>query len=102
MIVDPAKGDLYEVINILVFNCRIMIAMDLNDFIKHFAEQLEDTDACDIKADTVFKDLDEWSSLMALSIIAMVDEEYDVRIKGDDIRQATTIEDLYNVVKSRK
>lgn len=79
-----------------------MKAMELNDFIKNFAEQLEDTDASEIKADTVFKDLDEWSSLMALSIIAIVDEEYDVRIKGDDIRRAVTIEDLFNIIKSRQ
>ena len=52
-------------------------------------------------ASTVFKDLDEWSSLIALSIIAMVDEEYDVALKGDDIRNATTIEDLFNVVQSK-
>ena len=48
-----------------------------------------------------FKALDEWSSLVALSIIAMVDEEYDVTIKGDDIRNSKTIEDLFNVVASK-
>ena len=76
--------------------------MELKDFIENFAAQFEETDANVFKADTEFKNLDEWSSLMALSIIAMVDEEYDVRIKGDDIRSATTIEDLFNVIKSKK
>lgn len=75
--------------------------MELKDFIEHFAEQFDDTDASEFQADTVFKDLDEWSSLIALSIIAMVDEEYDITIKGDDIRNSSTIEDLFNVVKSR-
>ena len=51
--------------------------MDINEFIEHFAEQFEETDAAEFKADTKFHDLDEWSSLMALNIIAMVDEEYD-------------------------
>ena len=50
---------------------------------------------------TVFKELDEWSSLIALSVIAMVDEEYDVTLKGNDVKSASTIEDLFNVVKSR-
>jgi len=36
-----------------------------------------------------------------LSVIAMVDEEYDVTIKGDDIRNSSTIEDLFNIVKSK-
>ena len=75
--------------------------MELNEFVENFAEQFDDTDASEIKAETVFKELEEWSSLIALSVIAMVDEEYDVTIKGDDIRNSNTIEDLYNVVKSR-
>ena len=75
--------------------------MELNDFILHFAEQFDDTDASEIKADTVFKDLDEWSSLIALSVIAMVDEEYDVALKGEDIRNSNTIEDLFNIVKGQ-
>ena len=75
--------------------------MELKEFIENFANQFDDTDPSEIKADTVFKELDEWSSLIALSVIAMVDEEYDVALKGDDIRTAVTIEDLYNVVKAK-
>ena len=76
--------------------------MELNSFIEHFAEQFDETDASEFKAETVFKDLDEWSSLIALSIIAMVDEEYDVTIKGDDIRNSNTVEDLFNAVKAKE
>ncbi len=75
--------------------------MQLKDFIEKFAEQFDDTEASEFKADTEFKALDEWSSLMALSIIAMVDDEYDITLKGDDIRNAETIEDLFNTVKSK-
>jgi acyl carrier protein len=71
-------------------------------FIKHFAAQFDDTEVGEFTATTVFKDLEEWSSLMALSVIAMADEEYGVKIKGEDIRNAKTIEDLYNVVKSKQ
>lgn len=75
--------------------------MELKEFIENFANQFDDTDASEIKAETVYKELDEWSSLLALSVIAMVDEEYDVALKGDDIRSAQTVEDLYNLVKER-
>lgn len=75
--------------------------MELKDFIENFANQFDDTDASEIKAETVFKELDEWSSLIALSVIAMVDEEYDVTIKGDDIRNSNTVEDLFNAVKAK-
>ena len=75
--------------------------MELNEFVAYFAEQFEDTDVNEIQATTVFKDLDEWSSLVALSVIAMVDEEYNVSIKGEDIRNSNTIEDLFNAVKAK-
>ena len=75
--------------------------MSIKDFIENFANQFDDTDASEFKGETVFKELDEWSSLIALSVIAMVDEEYEVTIKGDDIRYSNTIEDLFNIVKSR-
>ena len=75
--------------------------MELKDFIENFASQFEETDASAITAETKFRELDEWSSLTALSMIAMVNEEYDVQLKGDDMRSAKTIEDLYNIVKSR-
>lgn len=76
--------------------------MELEKFIKNFAQQFDETEEGVFAADTVFKELDEWSSILALSIIAMVDEEYDVRIKGDDIRSSESIEELFNIVKSRK
>ncbi len=75
--------------------------MELKDFVENFANQFDDTDASEIKAETVFKELDEWSSLIALSVIAMVDEEYDITIKGDDIRNSNTVEDLFNAVKAK-
>ena len=75
--------------------------MDIKEFIEHFAEQFDDADSNVFTPETVFHDLDDYTSLIALSIIAMVDEEYDVTIKGDDIRNSNTIEDLFNTVKSK-
>lgn len=75
--------------------------MEINEFVENFANQFDETDPSEIKAETVFKELDEWSSLIALSVIAMVDEEYDVTIKGDDIRNSRTVEDLFNAVKAK-
>lgn len=74
----------------------------MNEFIAKFAEAIEIDDASVLNGETEFKLLDEWSSLSALSIIAMVDEEYDVEINGQDIRNSETIADLFNLVNSRK
>ena len=70
----------------------------LEEFVALFAEQFEDTDSSEITADKNFRDLDEWSSLIALSLIAMVDEEFDVILTGDDVRGSVTVEDLYKAV----
>lgn len=75
--------------------------MELQEFIANFAAQMDETDPSEITASTAFHDLDEWSSLSALSIIAMVDEEYDVTLRGDDMKNAVTVEDLFNTVKSK-
>lgn len=73
----------------------------MEKFIELFAEQFEETPIEVFKGDTVYKDLEEWSSLTALAIISMIDEEYDVVLRGDDIRDARTLEDLYKIVESR-
>ena len=75
--------------------------MDLQEFVAHFAEQFEETDASVFTPQTRYHELEEWSSLIGLSIIAMVDEEYDVAIKGNDVKSSVTIEDLFNIVKER-
>jgi len=75
--------------------------MEIKEFIENFAAQFDETDAATLSEGTEFKTLKEWSSLIALSIIAMADEEYGVTLKGDDIRGASTIGDLFNIVKSR-
>lgn len=70
----------------------------LEEFVELFAEQFDDTDASEITASTVFHDLDEWSSLIGLSVIAFIDDEFDVVVKGDELRAAVTVEDVYNLV----
>ncbi len=75
--------------------------MELDKFIEQFAEQFDDLNPSTLSRSTVFHELEGYSSLVALSIIAMVDEEYDVSLKGDEMRKAVTIEDLFNIVKSK-
>ena len=76
--------------------------MNQEEFIRLFAEQFDDTEEDAFTPETEFRQLDEWDSMVALMVIAMVDEEYNVKISGDDIRNSTTIADLMEVVKSKK
>lgn len=72
--------------------------MTIEDFIQNFADQLDDTDAAVLTPETEFRNLDDWSSLAALSIIAMVDDEYGVSIASDAFKASKTIQDLYNQI----
>ena len=74
----------------------------MNNFIEKFKLWLEDTDLNTVDGDTVFKDLDEWDSLLALSLITLIDEEYKVKITGEEIRNSSSINDLYAVINIKK
>jgi len=71
--------------------------MELDDFVKKVAEQYEDAEDVVFKPETEYKKLEQWSSITALSIIAMIDEEYGKSIKGNDIQNSNTLEELYKV-----
>ena len=75
--------------------------MNLDEFVKAFAAEFDETPEDQFKADTEFKSLEEWSSLTALSIIAMIDEQMDKTVTGADIRASKTIEDLFNLANSK-
>lgn len=75
--------------------------MTLDEFVQKFAEEFDETPVENFNASTEYKKIEEWSSLVALSIISMVDEEYDKQITGADLRNMNTIEELYNYVESK-
>jgi acyl carrier protein len=76
--------------------------MEISTFLEKFTDLLEDTDVTLIKQETVFRDLDEWDSLTALSLIAMADEEYSVKLTGDDIKSANTLNDIFETIKNKR
>ena len=75
--------------------------MDKNQFLQSFAEQFDETDPSTITMDARFKEIDEWSSMVALMIIAMVDENYNKKITGADLREANTIEQLFERINAK-
>ena len=73
--------------------------MELNDFIADFADQFDDTEASEITPDCEFHDLEEWSSITGMSVIALAKVQYGKTITGPEIRQCDTVEDLFNLIK---
>jgi acyl carrier protein len=75
--------------------------MDKSQFLQSFAEQFDETDPTTVTLDTKFKEIGEWSSMVALMVIAMVDENYNKKITGADLREADTIEQLFDRVNAK-
>ena len=75
--------------------------MTLDEFVKAFAAEFDDTPKEQFTPATNYKELDEWGSLVALSIISMVDDEMDKRLTGADLRSCSSIEELFNLVEAK-
>ncbi|MBR3443802.1 MAG: acyl carrier protein [Bacteroidaceae bacterium] len=75
--------------------------MDLQEFVANFADQFDETEHNEIMASTKFHDIEEWSSLTAMGVIAMVRTMYGKAITGRDIRTCVTVEDLFDLVQSK-
>lgn len=75
--------------------------MTLDEFVKAFAAEFDDTPEDQITPSTKYRELEEWGSLTALSIISMIDDECDVVVTGAELRSCTTIEEIYNLIQSK-
>ena len=75
--------------------------MEINDFLKSFADQFDDTDASEIQANTEFHELEEWDSLIALAVLNMSEKKYGKKITFDEMKKCVTVEDLFNVISAK-
>ena len=75
--------------------------MEMKEFLVNLAEQFDDTDASEITVDCHFRELEEYSSLVGMSIIAMAKTQYGKAITGADIRTCTSVEDLFNLINNK-
>ncbi len=75
--------------------------MEIEEFLVCFADQFDDTDASEIQADTEYQELEEWSSLTAMGIIALAKTKFGKSITGREVRSCKTVKDLYNLLISK-
>ncbi|MBR3944443.1 MAG: hypothetical protein IKK15_05040 [Akkermansia sp.] len=75
--------------------------MSLENFIKDFAELFDDTDSSEIQATTIFQELEEWSSLIAMTLVAYAKTEFNISLSGKEIKECKTVEDLYKIIASK-
>jgi len=73
--------------------------MNLTEFIKHFAEQFDDEPLTNFAPETRFRNIEEWDSLHAMMIMAMVNEKYKVKITPEELKNSQTVAEVFEVVK---
>lgn len=74
--------------------------MEIKDFTEKFCEQF-DEELENTPPSCCFRGLEQWSSLTALNVLAMIDEEYGVALDPDEMRKTNTIQELFDLVKSK-
>lgn len=73
--------------------------MEIKEFIEVFTSQFDETEQEVFTPECKFRELEEWNSFLALSIMAMIKSEYDVAITADEMRRANTIQELFETVQ---
>lgn len=76
--------------------------MEIQEFIANFRNQFDDPDAVILSPVTNFHSLDDWNSLTGLMTIAMADESYGVTLTPDELKDAVTVQDLFNIIQSKQ
>ncbi len=73
----------------------------MEEFIKNFANQWDETEPEAFTPDCVFHDLEEWSSLTGLAILNMIAKKYGIKIAPVELKACVTIKDVYNLIQSK-
>ena len=76
--------------------------MEIKEFIENFADQFDDTEASEITAETNFRDLEEWSSMIGLSLLNMSEKKYGIQLTFDELRSANTVQDLFDIISKKQ
>ncbi len=70
-------------------------------FISNLQEVFESNDLT-IDFQDQFRDYDDWDSLTHLSLIAMLDDEYEVQIEADEFAEIKTVQQLFDLVNLKE
>lgn len=76
--------------------------MEIKEFIENFVDQFDDLELTDVTPETVMRDLDEWSSMIGLSLLNMSDKEYGVTLTFEELRHAITVQDLFDTIEKKQ
>jgi acyl carrier protein len=69
-------------------------------FLETIKEALEVEDV-EVKLEDRLEDFDSWDSISRLSLIALLDENFEVEVADAEFDETETVGDLFNLVKKR-
>lgn len=73
----------------------------IEEFIQKLEAEFEDLEPGKLKPESNFRDAFEWNSINALILIALIKTEYNVAMNAEDIQKSKTVNDIFEIVKSR-
>ena len=76
--------------------------MEIKEFIENFVDQFDDLELEDVTPETVMRDLDEWSSMIGLSLLNMSEKNYGVQLTFDELRNAITVQNLFDTIVNKQ
>ncbi len=76
--------------------------MEIKQFIENFVDQFDDLELSDVTPNTVMRDLEEWSSMIGLSLLNMAEKSYGVQLTFDELRNAITVQNLYDTIYNKQ
>lgn len=76
--------------------------MTFDQFKQKFSEAIEDDEVLELTPDQPFRDLENWDSLAGMSVIALIDQEFGLTIKADEMNKVTSLQELYDLILSKK
>ncbi len=75
--------------------------MEFKEFAEFFAEALDMDDAKKLKPEIKFRELDDWSSLSSLNLMAAIDDQLGIALDSPDIKNSSTIGDLFRIIEEK-
>jgi acyl carrier protein len=75
--------------------------MNIQQLIDQIENEFDEVQSGTIKPESSFRELDGWSSMHALILIALIDNEYDILLTGEQLKNAQTVQDLFEIIQSK-
>lgn len=76
--------------------------MTLEEFVIEIEDAFEIQERGTLLPDTDYKNFEEWDSMHALILIALIDTEFDLLVSGNDLKNLVTVREVYQLIQDRK